>query len=179
MEQMSHAVSLTTQWIQPKAMTRHFELTDGTKTYATVDFEKVMGSLARAVVADGKFTIKRVGFLNPRVTVRRENSDEDIAVFHPRWTGSAGEVQCAGDRKYSFKTANFWATRHNVEDARGNTVLSLHSGMENAKLADAFKTQARLEMAPSMRDNPDLSLLVVMVWYILILQQEDAVAAAT
>ena len=178
MEHLSRVVNITTEWTQPKTMTRHFELGDGTRTFATLTFEKTFGSLGRASTADGNFSLKRVGFFNPHITARTEGAEEDVATYHPRWTGSSGEFHFPGGRNYFLKTANFWATRHEVSDAGGRIVITLQRGVEDSHLTDMFKSQARMDIDVSMRDNPDLPVLVLMLWYILILQQSDHAGTA-
>ena len=69
------------EWIQPKAMMRHHVLRSGQDLYATLTWVKVFGSLAEASTADGRFTLKRGGFLRPYVTIRDASLENDIAVL--------------------------------------------------------------------------------------------------
>ncbi len=177
MHSLTSAIGLSIEWIQPKALARAFELTDGTRTFATLNFEKQFGSLGRAETSDGVFTMKRVGFFNTHITLRREGSDTDLATYHPRWTGSTGELRFPDGRMYQFKSANFWGTQHQVTDAQGRVLLTLKSGVEDSHFSDIFKIQARLDLDTALRNNHDLAQLVVLVWYIMLLQHADSAAA--
>ena len=178
MHPLSNAIGLSVEWMQPKALARAYELSDGTRTFATLSFEKQFGSLGRAETTNGVFTMKRVGFFTTHITLRREGSDVDIASYHPRWTGSAGELRFPDGRLYQFKSANFWGTRHEVLDAQGRVLLALRSGVEDSHFSDIFKIQARLDLDTALRDNRDLDQIVVLVWYIMLLHHQDAAAGA-
>ena len=88
MKSIRSASGQALHWNQPKTLTRYWELMAGEETVASLKFEKMSGSLATAVSADGEWTFKRSGFLNVRVHLRRVGSEQDIAIFYPRWNGS-------------------------------------------------------------------------------------------
>ncbi len=92
--------SAALEWVLPRGSDRRYELRRGSKVIATLTRPKLFGSLAVAELPDGSWTMKRAGFLQPRVTVRRQGSDEDYAVFRPRWTGS-GDIEFSDGRRYA------------------------------------------------------------------------------
>ena len=92
-------------WIQPAARKREHELRAGDDAVATLRFRS--GSLADAEAAGGHWTFKRQGFWHPRVTVRIPGSDDDLAVFHPRWVGG-GSLEFSDGRALRLSSANFW-----------------------------------------------------------------------
>lgn len=165
-------------WIQPKGLGRHFELRAEDEIVATLGFETLCGSLARAQSADESWTFKRIGFFNPRVTVRKAGEEANLAVYTPRWTGREGTLEFSNGRVYRWVQANFWATRYQISDEAGNPLISFRSGAGKSKLSDLFKTQARVEIDLRGRALPELPLLVLLGWYLIVLQQEDAAAAA-
>jgi hypothetical protein len=57
-------------------------------------------------------------------------------------------------------------------------LVSFESGLGQSKLADLFKTQARVEIDLRGRALPELPLLVLLGWYLIVLQKEDAAAVA-
>ena len=177
MAEMNQAIYNHPQWVQPKFNQRYFELRSNDLVIAKLQFQSPFGSLASAASASDTWTFKRVGFFNPRVTVRKESEELDIAVYRPRWTGADGIVVLDNGRKYHWKTANFWATEYVFLDQEGTIPLRFHQGIEEAKLADVFKIQARVEVDSQMVGNPDLPLLVLLGFYLIILQQEDSAAA--
>jgi len=86
-------------WVQLHAIKHEFELRSGDELCGTLYWEKAFGSLASVTSEDGEWTFKRVGFLNPRVTVRQPGSDLDIAIFKPGWTGS-GSLEFPSGRRF-------------------------------------------------------------------------------
>jgi hypothetical protein len=181
MEEMKKAIYSNPQWVQPKINQRYFELRTNSQKFAELHFQSAFGSLANGVTAQNIWTLKRVGFFNPRVTVRMEENETDFAVYRPRWTGTDGVIEFANGRTYRWKTANFWATQYAVIDSTEKVLIKFHQGVDDSKFADIFKTQSRVEFAPESGENPDLALLTVSGFYLIILQQEDssATTAAT
>ena len=58
------------EWSQTSVMSQSYELRGDDQVVATLEWEKLIGSLATARTADGAWTFKRSGFLTPMVTVR-------------------------------------------------------------------------------------------------------------
>jgi hypothetical protein len=185
MRALSSAAGTDLYWIQPRGLdNRRFELRARGDAVATLGFETLCGSLARAESADGSWTFKRVGILNPRVTVRKAGEEATLAIYTPRWTGSEGTLDFPGGRVFNWTQTNFWATKYQITDAAGIPLVSFESGAEKPRLSDVFKTQARVEIDLRGRALPELPLLVLLGWYLIILQRQDtaavvAVTAAT
>ncbi len=178
MQPLSDHLDRELSWIQPKTSARAFELRVGDELLATLRFQSAFGSLAVADSSAGSWTFKRVGFFNPRVTVRVAGQEFDTAVYTPRWTGSDGKLAFANGRTYRWSVANFWSTKFQICDLDGEPLIGYHSGSEKPRLSDIFKTQAFVQVTPRGRELPDLPLLVLVGWYLIILQHEDSAAAA-
>jgi hypothetical protein len=178
MEIFKNAIDHNLFWVQPKTMQRKYELRAGDRTAASLDFKTAFGSFALAVTSEGRWTFKRVGFFSTRVTVRRESEEIDLAVYRPNWSGTQGRLEFMDGRAFTWKTANFWATRYTMIDAAGNALVTYQSGAEEAKLSDFFKDQARVEIDPAARGMADISLLVLIGWYLILLQHADTAVVA-
>lgn len=165
-------------WIQPKTIQQIYELRTKDDLYGTLIFPKTFGSLAEAESSEGKWTFKRVGFFNTRITVRELGAENDIAVFKPKWTGNAGIVEMANGKIYNWQSSNFWSTKVDFIDANGNAVVTFRSGVDEPKLKDWFKTQARVEVSEFGRDLPELSILVMLGWYLIVVLNMDSSAGA-
>ena len=172
-----HAVGQELHWVQPKAMERRFDLMGVTLRFATLEFPSAFGSLASAWTADGLWTYKRVGFFSPRITVRAEGSENDLALYRPKWTGMQGTLEFAVGQTYLWNTVNFWGTRFQFTDANGQPVIAYQTGVGEGKFSDIFKTQARVEIDPGALGNQDLPVLATLGFYLIILHNEDAAAA--
>ncbi len=163
-------------WVQPKAMEKRYELRTAEGLYGTLQFENNWGTLARAETADGNWTFKRVGFLNPRITVRRAGSEQNLAVYAPKFWGD-GLLELGG-RRYHWKCGNFWASQWGFAGPDDKFIFLLRQGTDEFKLSDLLKIQAHVDLMPEAHGNGDLPLLMLLGWYLLILHLEE-VAGAT
>lgn len=165
------------EWVQLKAMERRFELRAGEETLGSLEFQSAFGSLAVADCGTERWTFKRVGFFRPRVTIRREGEQQDLAVYRPKWSGSEGVLEISSGRTYTWQTANFWATRYVLAGEDGQALVSYQSGLDDNQIKDLFKSQARVEISPAAARLPELPLLVCAGWYLILLYKEDSAAA--
>ena len=178
MEPITNAKNLALYWVQPKASQRYFLLLSDEREFASLEFQSAFGSLAVAITTERQWSFKRVGFFNPRVTVRRLNEEIDLAVYHPRWTGSEGTLSMAGGRSFTWKATNFWATCYTFLDSAGEQLLWFKEGAPESRFSNLFKIQAKVDIEAAGWQLPDLELLLALGWYLLILRHEDAAAGA-
>lgn len=178
MEPIASKLDQELEWIQPKALQRYFELRAGEQVLASLEFATSFGSLATASSADGIWTFKRVGFFNPRITIRRAGEDDDLAVYRTGWTGAHGRLELNDGRTFAWHTANFWATQFYFSDSQGDPLVTFLSGIDEKKASDWFKIQARVRIDSGGERLAELPLLVLLGLYLIILHMEDAAAAA-
>jgi hypothetical protein len=180
MDRISAFAGQDLEWLQPKALERRYELQAGPAQLAALTFKSAWGTLATAETADGTWTFKRVGFLNPRVTVRAAGSPDDLAVYQPKFWGD-GTVTFADGVAFRWQPANFWATEWTFSWAGDVRIVRFKSGVDKAKLSDLFKTQAMVELEPDEWIQPFVPLLTALGMYLIVLHQHDAagVVAAT
>ncbi|MCX6169483.1 MAG: hypothetical protein NTX65_09090 [Ignavibacteriales bacterium] len=165
-------------WTQPKATHQSFELRIKDDLFGTLIFPKSVGSLAEAETFEGKWTFKRVGFFSTRITVRKSGEEIDIAAFKPNLMATTGILEFSNGKKYHWHSANFWETKFEFKDGEGETVVTFRSGVDEPKLKDWFKTQARVEIAEHKNDLPELSIILLLGWYLIIVLQMDSSAGA-
>jgi hypothetical protein len=176
-ESLSNHLASELGWVQPRVMVRDYELYADDEVVATLKFATPFGSLARAETSGGCWSLKRVGFFNPRVTVREAGNEIDLAVYRRRWTGTEGELEFTDGRVYRWQIANFWSTRFEVTEWDGTVLVEYRSGSKERKVTNILKTQAIVSVSLHGRAAPDIGLLVLIGWYLIVLQQEDAAAA--
>jgi hypothetical protein len=158
------------EWKQPGAFSRSYELRAGDSLLATLHFVKMLGSLAEATIQGSQWTFKRSGFLSPKVTARVAGSEADIALYEPNWSSTKGLFRLAGGEVLDFRAANFWGSEWSLSSSRGDMLLRYHTkGMLHAG--------AELEVSPAARERPDLALMLLLTWYVLVLHREDGSTA--
>ena len=173
MKTMQHDAAQLLIWQQPHAHERRYELRSGDDTLATLRWEKGCGSLASAESAAGHWTFKRVGLLQPRVTVRAFGSDTEVATFHPTWRGD-GTLEFRDGRSVRWVNTNVWHTEWAFA-SDGHTFLRFSP---SGGLSGLIKHEAQMEIVPAATTFPDLSLLALLGWYLMLLASDDAVGAA-
>jgi hypothetical protein len=173
------AIEGSLYWIQPKTFERYYELRVGEQELvASLTFEKTFGTLATATTKEQEWTFKRVGFLNPRVTIRNADSETDLAVFYPKTFGNSSLIFSDG-RVVEWTSVNFWQTRWGFIDSQGNSLVQFNPGTENDKFSDLFKTQATVEISSFHQPPGILPLLVLFGWYLIIMHQEETATIAS
>ena len=170
MRSIRAAVSEPLQWSQPSATHRAFELRSGTEVLATLRWEKIFGSLAMGECADGQWTFKRSGFLNPKVTARTAGTESEVAVFDPTWKGD-GTVQLTGGRRYRWYKPSFWGSEWSFagEDETVIATFKPRGGF--------IRHAADVTLAPNTTAT-EIALLVMLGWYLMVLMSSDASGAA-
>jgi hypothetical protein len=168
MRQISELAGQELVWAQPSRTTQAFELHAPNEVVGTLAFKR--SSLAEGVAEDRQWTFKREGFWHPQVTVRVAGSDTNVAVFKPSW-GGGGTLEIAPGRLLHFGAANFWHSQWDWQDPDGTPLVHFksHQGF--------LKMEGQVEMEPGAMALPELSLLIVLGWYLLILFARDSAAA--
>jgi hypothetical protein len=156
-------------WRKAPGQKRTWTLLDGDETLATLRREKALGTLATGEAAGRRWTFKRVGFFRVRVTIRPEGSDQEIGVFHPRWTGG-GELALADGRRFGWGQTSFWRQEWIFVAGEADELIRFRCGWSMAK--------AEVTISPSGGRVAELPLLAVLGWYLILLSADDAGAGA-
>lgn len=168
---LAEAVGHELEWRQPEMLRRSFQLTLDNREIATLRFESSLGSLATGTFGQAQWTLKRKGFLSPKVSVRDAGSETDFGLFTPGWTG-AGWVSFGSGRRYHLRHSNFWRTEWTFEAEDGTAAVTL-SGNHGF-----IKQGARASVAQSVAGLPEAPVMLLLIWYLRVLMTEDASAAA-
>jgi len=154
------------KWVQPRIARREYELRAGGERLAVLRDVKMSGSLAEADTGDGRWTLKRQGFLGPRVTVRRAGSEDKFATLVFSWLGD-GALHMADGRVFGWKR-RFWSRQYCLTTEQGEELVEF-------KPIFAFvKGGAKVTIHPSATDISELSLLAVIGWYVMLLGFDEA-----
>jgi hypothetical protein len=157
------------KWTQPELLKKYFELLCGDDRIGTLRWEKSFGSLATAEASEGQWTFKRGGFLRPHVTVRESGSAETIAMFEASW-GGTGSLQYRGGQRIRWAPSGFWHSRWMWVSENGPEIAGFSSDHR------FMKTEGRLEVSTDGAGLPELPLLALLGWYLLILAADDNAA---
>jgi hypothetical protein len=172
MKSIRESINFGLNWSQPKAMTQAYELHAAGEVVGRLTWLNMTGSLAKAETAEGIWTFKRVGFLSPKVSSRVAGTEKDIALFEPSFTG-AGWLNCESGLRLRWKSTGFWHRVWSFSQPDEQPLVSFKSAQT------LFKAAAEVEIAHAARDLPELSYLVCMGWYLVVLSAADAGDMAT
>ena len=169
MRKLSEVVTEELLWLQPSRMKQVFELKAGDEAVGGLTWKR--STLADGETADHRWTFKREGFWHPQVTVRVPGSDTNVAVFRPHWTGG-GTLEIAPGSEFRLGAANFWHSQWDWVDAGDKPLVHFKSRQ------GLLKMEGQVEIESDAAKSPDLELLVVLGWYLLVLIARDSASTA-
>ena len=158
-------------WNQPHTFKREYELLADEEPVATLTFASMFGSLAKGRSADGCWTFKRQGFLATHVTIRECDSAENLAIFRNNTWSGGGTLELPDGRKY-IANSNFWLTRYAIQTTGETPLITFDhvSGM--------LHLSSTVIIEDAARDLRELPWLVMLGWYLTVMQHGDAATAS-
>lgn len=150
------------RWLRRSESPLEFDLLASDQPLATLRWKGATGTLADAETAQGSWTLKRVGFLNPLVTVRAEGGTTDVARLSVHW--NYHRIDVVGGASYRFHRAGVLVPAWQVTDGSGRELLHVEPVREGRKLVGG----AVIAPAESPR-LAEFPLLVVLSWYFVVL----------
>ncbi len=158
------------EWRQTEALRRFYRLEKDGLEDGSLRFDNSTGSRATGQFGTAIWTFKRTGFLAPKVSVRTPGSEADLALFSPGWSGG-GSVSFASGRTYHLRQKNFWGSEWAFETEDGSSVIRL-----SAKHG-VLKKSAAVRLSPAAVGAEETPILMLLIWYVRLLANEDAGAA--
>jgi len=169
MEPISRAINHELTWSQPNAFKEEYELTSDVGQLGALNFRSSWGTLAVAETADGCWTFKRVGFFSTRVSIRRCDSEIEVAAFRNNTWSGGGTLELPDGRVYRAST-NFWQTKLELVNDRDDVILQYQD------VGGFFRRSARMTIEPAVALLTELPMIVMLSWYLLIMMYRDSTA---
>ena len=139
-----------------------FTLDAGDAHIAELSWSRREGSLATFKTVTGSWTLKRTGFLDPRVTVRVAGQEATVARLSAHL--SAHRIEVRGGGSYQFRRAGMLVPAWTVSTDDGHELLHIEPVREGRKLEGGAVLVSDLGAGA-----PDLLLLVALSWYFIVL----------
>jgi hypothetical protein len=169
MRRISDLIGEQLKWVQPGALKMHYELRAADELAASLHFRSSFGSFATAESADGCWTFKRVGFWQTGVTVRHCGGNDDIAIFRNNTWSGGGTLEFPDGGRILAST-NFWQTRFEFKTESGETLVEFETG-------GLIHISAIVEIKPGAVAMPELPLIVMLGWYLVVMMRMDSAAS--
>jgi hypothetical protein len=161
------------RWVRSHVDRHEYDLEAGDDVIATLRWQKPVGSLAEAKSSQGEWTLKRSGFLSPSLVVRDSKSGADLAHLFAHFNHST--VRLPNGARYEWNRTGLMVPGWHFRDVRGQEVVSFEPTREHLRLEGGLLT-----VLPAARSLPELTLLLILGWYFIVLAWvEDEAAAAS
>jgi hypothetical protein len=170
MLKMTELIGRELKWVQPSALKMAYELHTGHTVAATLGFRSAFGSFATAQSADGIWTFKRIGFWMPKVTIRAEGVDHDLALFKNNTWHSGGTLELPDGRTYPANT-NFWATQYAFKTEAGEPLVSFSA------IGGVLHMSAAVHIPAHTAEIAQMPWIVPLGWYLAVMMYMDSAAA--
>jgi hypothetical protein len=149
-------------WVPVRNTVDHHELRDGDEVIGHLDWEG--SGRAAGEMAGQRWTFKREGLLGSRVTIRVPGTEGVLGEFRSTWKGG-GTLNLGPGLQLGLKPGNFWRTRYEWVDIPDIPLVRL-------KNRGGWKCQVEIEADATA--SPQLRLLVVLGWFLLLSWRQDA-----
>ena len=175
MKSMKHIAHKDLLWKQPKFFVDHFQLLAGDELLAEVYWIKWLSDRAVARCYQGHWVFDRVGFFRRRIVAMEAGSGDEVASLELGWLNE-GKVYLASGEIFHWYRTGAWGDTWIMADEDGETLFVIRFGMH------WFKHQANVALATSIKEKPQLALLLCFAMYLGFCNIQDtagAVAATT
>jgi hypothetical protein len=172
MRALRDAAPSTLSWQQPRAMRAEYELRAGDELLAILRKSGAFGMPMEAEIGTARFTLKTEGFLHSRITVREAGATGEPAVFGRTGFLGKGQLALPDGRSYRWRMTSFWGGRWAFLDDSDRPLVSFTSRNR------FFRTGCDVEIAPGALARPELPLLILLGWYLLLRMREDSASSA-
>jgi hypothetical protein len=158
-------------WQQPRVFREEYELWAGDELLATLwgsggSFSATMG----AKIGASEYSLGKRGFFQDLIEVREVGAVGVAAYF--RQGAVEGQLALADNRGCRWKRMGFWNGRWAFVDDSDRPLVSFQ-GRDRL-----FRAGCDVEIDPTALALPDLPILVILGWYLLLQYQNDAAVAS-
>lgn len=168
---LSYLVGQELTWVSTEAFKARYNLVAPDSTIlATLDMSN-WTSKAHATVPEGTLFMRKEGWSGLKVSIYAAEQGPLIATYQRKWTGTRGQLLFPDGRSFMWNKINFWGTQKAWTDLTGNIVYVQLS-------VKSFSRTSNVLIHPQAADIPELSLLVVLGFYNIIIERRDAAAAS-
>ncbi len=158
-------------WVPTAAFKARYDLiTPDSTTLATLDMSNWTSS-ANALVPEGTLFIYKEGWSGQKIVISLGEQGPLLATYQRKWTGTSGQLLFPDGREFRWGKVNFWGSQKAWTDPTGNTAyVQLSVG--------AFSRKSTVEVYPQAAEIPELSFLLVLGLYNILLERRDAAATS-
>ncbi len=158
------------EWRQPHPLSRFFELLAAEDMVGQLEFSTAFGSRAAAATAETQWVFRRGGFFLPVATAHAAGEQPELANYRPGYFGNKGKLTLRGGEELLLSSSGVFNTHWRLTTPGGR----LLAGFQPKGI---IRQGCRVSMPLGGSGRPDLLLLVMFSWYLVVLNSEDAATA--
>lgn len=160
MRALSEFASSDLEWVQPAMFRAEWELVAGSERLATMKRTLWYGGDLGGTTIEGSW-IFRVAWFGDFKAYRRGESQPAAHGSAKSWRGIR-TIELAGGRTLCWKRASLFPMIHELQTEAGLSLLRLH------RRRAFLRHGATVEIAPSLRKDPELPLITLIGWCLLL-----------
>ncbi|MCI0707445.1 MAG: hypothetical protein L0Y80_08190 [Ignavibacteriae bacterium] len=158
------------QWVQPSIFKQVFELRNSSTVIAKLTLPRLFSEEARAESADGCWKFTRKGIWKTTISVFECEDEQPIVSFEGKRWGKKFEIQLPGGEKLLLAT-DLWGWKFSLQTETGEMLAEV-------KRKGFFSGTYNVDLRRRGSSYKELPWLVMLVWYIMILERRRQHAAA-
>ncbi len=169
---LSYLIGQELTWVPTAAFKARYDLiTPDNRPLATLDMSN-WTSKANAYVPEGTLFMHKESWSGLKIAISLGEQGPLIANYQRKWTGTSGQLLFPDGREFKWGKVNFWGTQKAWTDLTNTTVY-----MQFSKRG--FSRKSTVVINPAAEAIPELSLLLVLGLYNIIVEERDAAAASS
>jgi hypothetical protein len=157
-------------WVQAGVFSHEHHLVLGEERLATLRFGGFASREASAESSEGRWILRRDGWLSRNVTVLDAASERAIAHFEVRWLGR-GTLTFEGGESFDWRPYGFWRLEWGFARENGDPVVCIR------RRFSFMRDRASVVVEHDSRPNRELEAMAILGWYVLVRRKRGAAAA--
>jgi hypothetical protein len=152
-------------WLQPSALERNFLLYRDKNLVGKLIFDPSHNAVGTSIAenrAITSWTFSQKGLFLPKVSIRENATDEEVAYYKPRFWGD-GWLQFAGGNSFHWQATGYIGSSWGFADEREKEVL-----VYKYRHTDLLKMQSEIFIKPAWQEHPGLPILLLLGWYLMV-----------
>jgi hypothetical protein len=169
------------KWLKSELSPPDFELQGVDGVFATLAFLDDECTLARVRTAEGVWTLKHLGILNPVVTLREAGGTTNLATFHPHALRH-GKLLFLDGAAFDWEWSHEAGPGGAFLDPGGEALVHLHAHAGRDLKSTPELEQCDVNLEPTFSSLLRGAMLAAFGWYLILfdhMRERDAVAAET
>lgn len=177
MKAITNTTTSSLEWRESSAAEPRYELWAGEDLLAALSFGSPCRTIATVETREGRWTFQQAGFLRPTVLLREEDSDLDLAVFHPGLLGH-GRLRFTNGVTFHWRHEGLGSVAWSFRGDGGEVLIALKLEPDAETGPGPHRVQAEVEVTPAGHFSPRVPLLAALGWYLILLHRKDLATAA-